>query len=72
MINTLRLKAIILEKGYTQRTLSKKIGINKNTLNSKINGSSQFNVDEVDQICKILNINSAEEKCSIFLYNSSQ
>lgn len=72
MIHSLRLKAIILEKGYTQRTLSERLGINKNTLNSKINGNSQFNIDEVDQICKLLDINSAEEKCSIFLHNSSQ
>lgn len=72
MIHSLRLKAIILEKGYTQRTLAERLGINKNTLNSKINGNSQFNIDEVDQICKILGINSAEEKCSIFLHNSSQ
>ena len=71
MVNTLQLTARIMGEGHTQRSLAKAIGINKNTLNSKINGSTQFNVDEVDRICKELHIDSAEDKCAIFLQGSS-
>lgn len=71
MVNALQLKARILSEGHTQRSLAKVIGISKNTLNSKINGSVQFNIDEVEKICDALHIDAPEEKCAIFLHGSS-
>lgn len=71
MVNTLQLKARIMSEGYTQRSLAKEIGINKNTLNSKVNGNVQFNIDEVEKICKVLHINTSEDKCAIFLQGTS-
>lgn len=72
MINTLALKGKIVESGYNQRSLAKQLGMNKNTLNSKINGSSHFNIEEVNKICSVLGIETADEKCHIFLHESSQ
>ena len=40
MVDKNRLMGHIISKGYSQRTLSEKIGVSKNTLNSKINGHS--------------------------------
>lgn len=71
MVNTLKLKARIIGEGYSQRSLAKAIGINKNTLNSKVNGNVQFNIDEVDKICEVLHINTADDKCAIFLQGTS-
>lgn len=71
MINTLALRGRMAGKGYTQKSLAKELGMNKNTLGNKINGVSQFNVEEVNAVCEILGIESAEEKCCIFLHQPS-
>ena len=44
------------EKGFTQETLAKGIGINESTLNSKLKNKSYFNAREMDKICEVLNI----------------
>lgn len=72
MINTKKLKATMVEKGYTQELLSKEIGISKNALNAKINGRSKMYVDEACAICEALQITSDDVKVSIFLPASSQ
>lgn len=71
MVDTLKLKARIMSAGHTQRSLAEALHINKNTLNSKVNGAVQFNVDEVGRICELLHIETPEEKCAIFLHGSS-
>ena len=71
MVNTLALKGKITGSGYNQRSLAKKLGMNKNTLNSKINGVYQFNIEEVNKICSALGIETADEKCHIFLHEPS-
>lgn len=44
------------ECGYTQERLAKAIGINRYTLNTKINNKFSFSQDEILAICKVLNI----------------
>ncbi len=66
------LRAKMVEAGYNQRTLAKKINISENTLSNKLNGNRAFDVDEVVSICAVLNINSDEEKAYIFLSEPSQ
>ena len=61
------LKGKMVEAGYTQRSLAKALNMSKNTLNSRINGKTAFDVDEVQRVCVLLNINSASDKCDIFL-----
>ncbi len=53
--------------GYTQRSLAEAVGINKNTLNRKLNGRADFTLIEVNSICKLLNIDDIGEKAKIFL-----
>lgn len=50
----------IKEYGFTQETLAKAIGINKSTLNGKLNGRYPFSATEMDLICRALDIPNAE------------
>lgn len=48
------------ERGITQEQLAKEIGINEATLNSKLNNRFQFKADEIDAICRVLDIPNEE------------
>lgn len=61
------LRAKMVEAGYTQRSLAKKINMAENTLSNKLMGRSAFDVNEANEICAALNISSNEEKAYIFL-----
>ena len=61
------LKAKIVERGYTQGEVAKKLGISPNTLTTRMNGTKCFNTDEVSKLCEILEIRDDSEKCRIFL-----
>lgn len=67
MINALKLKAAMIEAGYTQQTLAEKLKISPNTLSSKMTGKSNFDIEEATQICAILGIKNAAQKAAIFL-----
>ncbi|GFZ30745.1 hypothetical protein CSC2_12710 [Clostridium zeae] len=64
-----KLKARMIEQGYTQRRLADSMGITVQTLNSKINGRSVFSLNEAISISKILDIKNPEE---IFFTSTSQ
>lgn len=67
MINSRMLKATIVEAGFTQVALAKKLNISPNSLSSKINGRAKFDIDEATKLCDILNINEDKKKVNIFL-----
>lgn len=48
------------ECGITQEQLAKEIGKNESTLSAKLNNRSQFNAEEMDAICKVLDISNEE------------
>lgn len=50
------LKGKIVEKGYTQDQLAKRIGISGNSLSRKILGKREFTLSEVIKICNTLEI----------------
>ena len=66
MVNTAKLKALIVLNGFTQRSLSTATKIGVTPLNEKINNRGVFRCDEVDRICEVLNITDPAEKCDIF------
>lgn len=72
MLNRNLLKSAMVRAGYTQGALAKRIGMSENTLSSRMLGASAFNIDEVDEICEALKIESNDEKVAIFLSASSQ
>lgn len=63
--NYSKLLGRIKECGLTQEQLANEIGINKATLSAKLNNKFSFNSDEMDAICRVLDI-SPEEIGSYF------
>lgn len=63
--NYSRLLGRMKERGITQEGLSTEIGVNESTLNSKLNNKYGFKQNEMDAICKVLDI-SPEEIGSYF------
>lgn len=55
-----RLLGRIKEYGYTQESLANAIGKDKSTLSSKLNNKGEFKATEIDDICKLLDIDSDE------------
>lgn len=61
------LRGEIVSQGMTVTSLAEAIDMKPKTLYNKLNGNSQFTVDEAIKICNVLNINDAGKKASIFL-----
>lgn len=50
-----KLKGLMTEKNITQVQLAKLLGISVSTLNQKLNGKSDFTIQEAKKISEILN-----------------
>lgn len=50
-----KLKGLMTEKNITQAQLAKLLGISVSTLNLKLNGKSDFTIQEGKKISRILN-----------------
>lgn len=60
------LRGKIAEHGTSQRKLAQKIGLNEKTFSEKMHGKYDWSLTEVQQICKLLKISSAQEIKHIF------
>lgn len=60
MTNTLKLKALMVEKGFTQEQLAKKLGISEQSLNYKINNKREFKASEIQALTKILDVQNVD------------
>lgn len=72
MVDVNRLRSRMVLKGYTQKTLvaemnARGVKTSENTFSSKMNGKSQFDCDDADVICEILEVETPAEKADIFL-----
>ncbi len=72
MVNVNKLKSRMVLSGYTQKTLvaamsERGLPMTENTFSAKMNGRSQFYVEDAQVICDILGIDRAEDKADIFL-----
>lgn len=72
MVDVNKLRARMVLKGYTQKTLvaemnERGVKTTENTLSSKMNGRSQFDCDDADVICDILEVNDMADRADIFL-----
>lgn len=63
------LKAKIAERGETQGSVAKAVGMSPNSLNRKIGGKRDFTLGEVNRLCDYLQI---QNPADIFLSRSSQ
>ena len=60
MTDTLKLKAKIMEKGWTIQTLSEAIDISVNSLSNKINNKTMFNAGEIRKVMDVLHLTNTE------------
>lgn len=66
MVNTLKLKSVIIERGLTQEQVADAIGVSLQTFNGKINNKVEFKVSEVKKIQEILNLTDEEVRLIFF------
>lgn len=60
------------ERGISQEQLAKELDKNECTLNSKLNNKFNFKSDEIDAICKVLDIPNIEIGEYFFCTESSE
>lgn len=65
-VNITRLRAKMVEKGFTVDTLAVAIGINRATLYRKFDAIEKFTIGEALKIKEVLQLTN-EEACLIFL-----
>ena len=72
MVDVNRLRSRMVLMGYTQKSLvaemnARGVKTSENTFSSKMNGKSQFDCDDADVICEILDVEDPADKAEIFL-----
>lgn len=72
MVDVNKLRAMMVLKGYTQKSLvaemnNRGVKTSENTFSSKMNGKSQFDCTDADVICDILEVHNSAERAEIFL-----
>ena len=72
MVDVNRLRSHMALKGYSQKTLvaamlSRGFKTSESTISAKMNGKYQFDCDEADIICAILEVDDPAVKAEIFL-----
>lgn len=70
MTNTELLKKKIESSGLKVCFIAENVGITRQLLWKKVNNIRPFNQYEIEKMCKILNIESLEEKETIFFANN--
>lgn len=55
-----KLKGKIVEEGETIQSVAKKVGITRNTMASKLDGRTAFDITEMQKVAEILNIHPEE------------
>lgn len=72
MVDVNKLKAQMVLKGYNQKSLvaemnKRGVKTSENTFSAKMNGRSQFDCDDADVICDILEVDDLATRAEIFL-----
>ncbi len=63
MTNTLKLRALLVEKGFTNESIAKKLGMSKQSFCMKINNKREFKLTEIHNLALLLKI----QDCNLFL-----
>ena len=62
-----KLKAKIVEKGFTQTTFAEKIGLSPTSFSYKINSKVDFSLTEIQKMCDVLGLSHEERQYIFFL-----
>lgn len=60
MTNTKKLRALIVERGYTQERVAAHLGITTASLNYKINNKREFKATEIKMLVELLKISEGD------------
>lgn len=60
MVNTQKLKGIIVEKGTTQQAVADSVGIDRSTFYRKMKNGGSFSLDEAALIAKAIPLSNSE------------
>lgn len=60
MVNTLKLKAKIVEKGLAQEHVAMQLRMTNATLNYKLNNKTEFKASEIKKLSEILHLTNDE------------
>lgn len=69
MVNTRKLRGIMVEKGYSQKEISDALGIHFSTLYRKLKSGDDFTIGETNKLVEILSL-SRDETLNIFFNNT--
>lgn len=67
VVDTQRLNRKIKKSGLKKYYIASKIGLTTYGLQKKISNQTQFKANEIEVLCRVLQIETLEEKESIFL-----
>lgn len=70
MVDTDKLKGLLVSKGFRQEDAAKQIGISTPTLNGKINNKTDFLSSEIEQLCELLEIRDAKTVVEVFFHKN--
>lgn len=70
MVDTLKLKGLLMEKGYKQSDAAKWLGVSPQTFNYKINNKNDFLSSEIAILCEKLDVKDGETVIKIFFANN--
>ena len=61
MTATNKLRALLVESGYTQSEIAEKLGISYQSFSYKINNKAEFKVSEIELLCRLLHIKDKDK-----------
>lgn len=67
MVNTQGLVERIDNSGLKKSYIAEELGISLQNLNLKVHNKSDFRLEEVKALCKLLNIKTKDDRQNIFL-----
>lgn len=60
MVNTAKLKGLIVERGKTQQAVADSIGIDRSTFYRKMKNGGEFSIEEVNKMVEEIPLNTKE------------
>lgn len=69
MVNSSKLRGIIIGNNFTNEETAKKLGISNQSFSMKLNNKREFKASEISALMKLFNITNPNEIITIFFAN---